>query len=149
MRKCHRGCIGTRINKPRAFETNQWFGWVILTPGWTISWVTYYLGSWTSSSTLTHVKSWQMCSPDVLKLLQQVLAPPVPASPLEPEEESTSPKRAATVLDSDDDMWLGGQQVAMDEDLLKQLRFFFPDTLVVAAFDIVDRGGGGWLVSCG
>ena len=85
-----------------------------------------------------------MHSPDILKLLQQILTPPTTsASPLVPEEESTSPKRAATVLDPDDDMGLGGQRVALDEGLLKQLRFFFPDTLVLAAFDIVDRDGGG------
>jgi hypothetical protein len=49
------------------------------------------------------------------------------------------------VQDPDDDIIMGleGQQVALDEDLLKQLRFFFPDTLVLAAFDIVDRDGGG------
>lgn len=83
-----------------------------------------------------------MHSPDTLKILQQVLAPTVPAPPLAPEEERTSPKRAATVLDSDDDMGLGDPQVALDEDLLRQLSFFFPDTLVLAAFDIVDRDGG-------
>lgn len=84
-----------------------------------------------------------MHSPDVLGLLQQVLAPPVPSSPLGPREESTSPKRAATVLESDDEMGFGGQQVPPDEDLLKQLRFFFPDALVLAALDIIDRDGGG------
>lgn len=79
-----------------------------------------------------------MHSPDILQLLQQVLAPPTP------EEENASPKRAATVLDSpDDEMGLGGQHVPPNEDLLKQLRFFFPDALVLAAFDIVDRDGGG------
>lgn len=83
-----------------------------------------------------------MHSPGILKLLQRVLAPPVPRSLLEPEEERISPQRPATVLDSDDDMGLGGQQVALDGDLLKQLRFFFPDTLILAAFDIVDRDGG-------
>ena len=82
----------------------------------------------------------RMHSLDMLKLLQRVLAPPEPGSPSGPGEQSTSPKRAATVLDPDDDTGLG---VALDEDLLKQLRFFFPDTLVLAAFDIVDRGGGG------
>jgi len=87
-----------------------------------------------------------MHSPDILKLLQQVLAPPPPPSHLTPEGENTSPKRAATVLDSDDEMGLGDQQVLPDEDLLKKLRFFFPDALVLAAFDIVDRDGGGRLV---
>jgi len=82
-----------------------------------------------------------MHSPGILKLLQRVLAPPVPGSLLEPEEERISPKRPATVLDSDDDMRLGGQQCTLDGDLLKQLRFFFPDTLILAAFDIVDRDG--------
>ena len=85
-----------------------------------------------------------MHSPDILKLLQQVLT-----SPLAEEAETDSPKRAATVLGPDDDMGVGGQQVALDEDLLKQLRFFFPDTLVLAAFDIVDRDGGRLLVSRG
>ena len=84
-----------------------------------------------------------MHSPDILKLLQRVLAPPVPASPPAPEEENTSPKRSTALLDSDDDMGLGGQQVSLDENLLKQLRFFFPDALVLAAFDIIDRDGGG------
>jgi len=84
-----------------------------------------------------------MHSPDILKLLQQVLAPPVHSSPLAPEEENTSPKRAATTLNSDDDMGFGGQHVPPNEDLLKQLRFFFPDALVLAALDIIDRDGGG------
>lgn len=84
-----------------------------------------------------------MHSPDVLQLLQQALAPTVPSSPPVPEEENTSPKRAATGLDSDDEMGPGGQQVGPNEDLLKQLRFFFPDGLVLAALDIVDRDGGG------
>ena len=88
-----------------------------------------------------------MHSPEILKLLEQVLAPPDPASPLTPGEEASSARRAATVLDSDDDMGLGAQRVALDEDLLKQLRFFFPDALVLAAFDIIDRNGGGWLIS--
>jgi len=83
-----------------------------------------------------------MHSPDILKLLQQVLAPSVPSSHLTAEEGSTSPKRAATILDSDDEMGLGDQQVLPDEDLLKKLRFFFPDALVLAALDIVDRDGG-------
>ena len=84
-----------------------------------------------------------MHSPDVLQLLQQVLAPPVPSSPLELGGENTSPERPATVLDSDDEIGSGRQQFPPDEDLLKQLRFFFPDALVLAAFDIVDRDGGG------
>ena len=84
-----------------------------------------------------------MHSPDVLQLLQQVLAPPVPSSPLVPREENTSPKRVATVLDFDDEIGPGGRKVLPDEDLLKQLRFFFPDALVLAALDIVDRDGGG------
>ena len=84
-----------------------------------------------------------MHSPDILKLLQRVLAPPVPASPPAPKEENTSSKRSTTLLDSDDDMGLGGQRVSLDENLLKQLRFFFPDALVLAAFDIIDRDGGG------
>ena len=50
------------------------------------------------------------------------------------------------VLDSDDEMELGGQRALPDEDLLKKLRFFFPDALVLAALDIVDRDGGRWLV---
>ena len=82
-----------------------------------------------------------MHSPNVLKLLQQVLASPVPSS-LAPEEENTSRKGAATVLDSDDETEFEGQQVLPDEDLLKQLRFFFPDALVLAALDIIDRDGG-------
>ena len=91
-----------------------------------------------------------MHSPEVLKLLQQVLAPPAPAPSLAPEEERTPQNRATTlVLDPDDDMGLGGQQVELDEDLLKHLRFFFPDTLVLAAFDIVDRDGGGFCFSRG
>lgn len=98
-----------------------------------------------SPLTLTLAKLRRMHSPDILKLLQQILTPPEPASPLASEEESTSPNRAATVLDPDDDGYEGlkGQRVALDEDLLKQLRFFFPDTLVLAALDIVDRDGGG------
>jgi len=84
--------------------------------------------------------------PDVLQLLQQVLAPPVPSSPSTPGEGNTSPKRAATVLDSDDEIGSGGQQAPPDEDLLKQLRFFFPEALVLVAFDIVDRDGGGLFV---
>lgn len=84
-----------------------------------------------------------MHSPDVLQLLQKVLAPPVPSSLLAPEEGDISPRRTPTVPDSDDEIGFGGQQVPPDEDLLKQLRFFFPDTLVLAAFDIVDRDGGG------
>lgn len=84
-----------------------------------------------------------MHSPDVLQLLQQVLALPAPPSTLVPGEENVSPKRAAAILDSDDEKGSGGQQVSPDEDLLKQLRFFFPDALVLAAFDIVDRDGGG------
>jgi len=84
-----------------------------------------------------------MHSPDVLQLLQQVLAPPGPSSPLAPEEGNTSPTRAASAPGSDDEMGFGGRQVPPDEDLLKRLRFFFPDTLVFAAFDIVDRDGGG------
>ena len=87
-----------------------------------------------------------MHSPEVLKLLQQVLASPVSSSHLVSEEENTSPKRAATVLDSDDDPGFWGQQVPPDEDLLKQLRFFFPEALVLAALDIVDRDGGRWPV---
>ena len=83
-----------------------------------------------------------MHSPEFLKLLQQVLASPVSSSHLMSEEENTSPKRAATVLDSDDDPGFWGQQVPPDEDLLKQLRFFFPEALVLAALDIVDRDGG-------
>ena len=81
-----------------------------------------------------------MHSPDIVKLLQQVLALPPP--PLVPEDGNASPKRAATILDSDDEMGPGDQQVLPDEDLLKKLRFFFPDTLVLAALDIVDRDGG-------
>lgn len=84
-----------------------------------------------------------MHHPDILQLLQQVLAPPVPSPPSAPRDESIPPKRAATVLDSDDEMGSGGQQVPLDEDLLKQLRFFFPEALILAAFDIVDRDGGG------
>jgi len=84
-----------------------------------------------------------MHPPDVLQLLQQVLAPPAPSSPSGPGEENTPPKRVATVLDSDDEIGSGGQQVPPDEDLLKQLRFFFPEALILAAFDIVDRDGGG------
>jgi len=84
-----------------------------------------------------------MHSPDVLKLLQQVLVPIAAPSPLMPEKENTSPTRAATVVDSDDEMGSGGQQVQPNEDLLKKLRFFFSDTLVLAALDIVDRDGGG------
>lgn len=82
-----------------------------------------------------------MHSPDILRLLQQVLTPPVSTSPPAPEEGSTSPRRATTGLDSDDEMGLGFRQVSLDEDLLKQLRFFFPDELVLAAFDIIDRDG--------
>lgn len=82
-----------------------------------------------------------MHSPDILKLLQRILAPQAPESLRTPEEEGSSPRRAAMALDSDDDMGLGGQQVALDEDLLKQLRFFFPEALVLAAFDIIDRDG--------
>lgn len=84
-----------------------------------------------------------MHSPDASKLLQQVLAPPVPSSPPVPEEGNLSPKRAATMLDSDDEMGFRGQHAPPDEDLLKQLRFFFPDALVLAALDVVDRDGGG------
>lgn len=85
-----------------------------------------------------------MHSPDVLQLLQQILAPPAHSSPLRPGEENASPRRgAATVLDPDDEMGFRGQQAPLDEDLLKQLRFFFPDALVLAAFDIIDRDGGG------
>lgn len=87
-----------------------------------------------------------MHSPEVLKLLQQIFASPVSSSHPAPEEENTSPKRAATVLDPNDDMGFWGQQVPPDEDLLKQLRFFFPDALVLAALDIVDRDGGRWLI---
>jgi len=87
-----------------------------------------------------------MHSPDILKLLQQVLAPPVPSPHLTAEEGNISPKRAAAVLDSDDEMGLGEQPVLPDEDLLKKLRFFFPDALVLAALDIVDRDGGRWLL---
>ena len=86
-----------------------------------------------------------MHSPDILKLLQQVLAPPVPSSHLTAEEGNASPKRAVTILDPDDEMRLGDQQVLPDEDLLKKLRFFFPDALVLAALDIIDRDGGRWL----
>jgi len=82
-----------------------------------------------------------MHSPDVLKLLQQVLAPPVPSSHLAPEGENTSPKRTAVILDSDDEIGFRSREVPPDEDLLKQLRFFFPDALVLAALDIVDRDG--------
>ena len=89
-----------------------------------------------------------MHSPNVLKLLQQVLASPVPSS-LAPEEENTSRKGAATVLDSDDETEFEGQQVLPDEDLLKQLRFFFPDALVLAALDIIDRDGGKRPFLCG
>ena len=39
-------------------------------------------------------------------------------------------------------MGFEGQQIPLDEDLLKQLRFFFPDALVLAALDIIDRDGG-------
>lgn len=83
-----------------------------------------------------------MHSPDILKLLQQVLAAPVASSHLAAEEGGTSPTRAAAIQDSDDEMGLGDQQVLPDEDLLKKLRFFFPDTLVLAALDIIDRDGG-------
>jgi len=82
-----------------------------------------------------------MHSPDVLQLLQQALASTVPSSPPAPEEENTSPKRATMGLDSDDEMGPGDQVVGPNEDLLKQLRFFFPDALVLAALDIVDRDG--------
>lgn len=89
-----------------------------------------------------------MHSPDILKLLQQVLAPPVPASPPPLDEEKYSPRRATTqALDSDDETELRVQRATVDEDLLKQLRFFFSDPLILAAFDIVDRDGGGWLFS--
>ena len=84
-----------------------------------------------------------MHSPDILKFLQQVLASPVHSSCLTVEEGNFSPKRPATILDSDDEMGLGIQQVLPDEDLLKKLRFFFPDALILAALDIVDRDGGG------
>ena len=84
-----------------------------------------------------------MHSPDVLQLLQQVLQPAMPSSPLATEGENASPRRTATVPNSDDEIGSAGQQVPLDEDLLKQLRFFFPDALVLAAFDIVDRDGGG------
>ena len=84
-----------------------------------------------------------MHSPDVLQLLQQALAPTVPPSPPVPDEENTSAKKVAMGLDSDDEMGSGGQQIGPNEDLLKQLRFFFPDALVLAALDIIDRDGGG------
>ncbi|KAF9645279.1 hypothetical protein BDM02DRAFT_3120507 [Thelephora ganbajun] len=58
-----------------------------------------------------------------------------------PEEGNTSPKGATAVLDLDDDMGFEGQRVPPDEDFLKQLRFFFPDALVLAALDIIDRDG--------
>jgi hypothetical protein len=88
-----------------------------------------------------------MHSPDVLRLLEQALAPPAPTSPPLPEEENASPRRVTTALDSDDDMGLGGQRIALDEELLRQLRFFFPDALILAALDIIDRDGGGCLIS--
>ena len=87
-----------------------------------------------------------MHSPEVLKLLQQALAPSAPSLHPAQAEKNTSPKRATTILDSDDEMGLGGQQVLPDEDLLKQLRFFFPEALVLAALDIIDRDGGRWFV---
>jgi len=82
-----------------------------------------------------------MHSPGISKLLQQVLAPPVPSSPVASEEENSSPTRVATAVDFDSEMESGDKQVRPDEDLLKKLHFFFPEALVLAALDIVDRDG--------
>ena len=78
-----------------------------------------------------------MHSADVLQLFQQALTLTVPSSPPVPEKENTSPKRATMGLDSDDETGPGGQLVGPNKDLLKQLHFFFPDALVLAALDIV------------
>jgi len=80
-----------------------------------------------------------MHSPEVLKLLQRVLAPPASSSPPARGEGNTSLTGVAALVDVDDEMGSGVLQVQLDEDLLKNLRFFLPDALVLAALDIVDR----------